>query len=107
MEPESNPPAFGPADWKKENVTDTDHHRVNWVPWLLGIIGVLIASGVIASVSTYGMVSRIDENLGLFREQVQRDFQRHEKQIEDLDDKIEGIQRAGAGGVGASSDSGG
>lgn len=66
-----------------------------WVVWVFGILGTLLAAGVVANIGVYGKVGRMEENLTLFRQEVRRDFNRHEAAIERLDDKLDAQPRGG------------
>ena len=63
--------------------------RLQFVPWIMGILSVLITAGVIASIGTFGRVVRMDENIELFRNEVFRELNRHERAIELLDEQID------------------
>jgi len=71
-------------------VSDAPNGRpFNLLPWLFGILGALIIAGVLASFSTASAVGRIDENLGLFRAETRREFDRQEANITLIEDKLD------------------
>jgi hypothetical protein len=101
MGTEATPPATGPANRKARTLNGNG--RTDLKNWLLGIIATLIIAGVIATISTHNAVGRIDENLGLLRSEVRREFDRHEVLIRDLDDELDAHRtteaaRTGGGG---------
>ena len=97
MGSDATPLASGPANRKSKTMAN-GNGGVRFLPWIMGILGALIIAGVLASFGTMGTVSRLDENLTLFREEVRRDLSRHERQIEALDEKLDLHRRADGGG---------
>ena len=61
----------------------------NLLPWLFGILSALIIAGVLASFSTAAAVGRIDENLGLFRAETRREFDRQEANVTLIEEKLD------------------
>ena len=61
----------------------------NLLPWLFGILSALIIAGVLASFSTATSVGRIDENLGLFRAETRREFDRQEANVTLIEEKLD------------------
>jgi hypothetical protein len=62
---------------------------VKWTKWLLGIVAVLIAAGVISSVRTYSHLEALTVNVQLFRAEVDRRFDSVTRDIDNLDVKLD------------------
>lgn len=69
-----------------------------WIKWILGILGVLIAAGVVSNIRTYSDVQALTVNVQLFRAEVQREFDRQEREMTSLTDKVDRQIRANRGG---------
>lgn len=64
----------------------TDDHR--WHQ-LVTLLGALLTAGILGGVATYASVRSLDTNVMLFRDEVRREFDWYQGQIQQLNVKIE------------------
>lgn len=70
-------------------MAEQTQNGVKFLWWVLGIIGTLLVAGVIGSIGTYAAVRSLDTNVTLFRAEVQREFNRQQQEIGDVEEKLE------------------
>lgn len=70
-----------------ETPLTTNGFRAFW--WVMGIIAVLLAAGVVGAIATYAQVGRVDTNVTLLRGEVQREMDRQDRRIQSLEDKFD------------------
>ena len=56
---------------------------------LLGFLSALLIAGVVGGVATFGAVRSLDTNVSLFREEVRREFDWYQSQIQRLQIQID------------------
>ena len=74
---------------RKRSIMANGSVKNGFLPWILGILGALVVAGVVASVGTAVTIGRMDENLGLFRAESAREFNRQEADIHELERKLD------------------
>ena len=102
MGTEAIPPRPPDPPTRKRSIMANSNGKNGFLPWILGILGALFAAGVVASVGTAVTVGRMDENLGLFRAEAAKEFNRQEMDINQLERKIDAhiLQTRGDNGGG-------
>ena len=98
MGTEANPPRPPDPPTRKRSIMANGNGKNGFLPWILGILGALIVAGVVASVGTAVTIGRMDENLGLFRAEAAREFERQEQDLDHLEIKLDAhILQSGGG----------
>lgn len=72
------------ADQKNEV---TNGFKAFW--WVMGLVSILLAAGVVGAVATYAQVGKVDTNVTLLRGEVQREMDRQNGRIQSLEAKLD------------------